>query len=73
MVNVLLTRGPKDVCLIVEDNGKGFDLSSVSTTPDSRRGMGLLSMKERATLIGAEFELESKAKLGTTVFVRLPL
>jgi signal transduction histidine kinase len=35
--------------------------------------MGLLSMQERATLIGADFELESRANAGTTVFLRLPL
>lgn len=73
LVNVLLTRGRKEVSLIVEDNGKGFDISTVSSNNGSRKGMGLLSMQERATLIGADFELESKPGSGTTVFIRLPL
>ena len=73
LVNVLLTRGRKEVSLIVEDNGKGFDVSRVAPTNGTRKGMGLLSMQERATLIGADFELESHANAGTTVFLRLPL
>ena len=73
LVNVLLTRGRKEVSLIVEDNGKGFDISKVSPANGTRKGMGLLSMQERATLIGADFELESKLGAGTTVFLRLPL
>ncbi|MFL6468853.1 MAG: ATP-binding protein [Pyrinomonadaceae bacterium] len=73
LVNVLLTRGRKEVSLIVEDNGKGFDVSKVSMNHESRKGMGLLSMQERATLIGADFQLESKPNSGTTVFLRLPL
>jgi hypothetical protein len=70
-VNVLLTRARKEVSLIVEDNGKGFDVSKVAPTNGTRKGMGLLSMQERATLIGADFELESHANAGTTVFLRL--
>ena len=73
LVNVLLTRGRKEVSLIVEDNGKGFDVSKVSSDNGSRKGLGLLGMQERATLIGADFELESRANAGTTVFLRLPL
>jgi len=73
LVNVLLTRGRKEVSLIVEDNGKGFDVSKVSSDNGSRKGLGLLGMQERAALIGADFELESRANAGTTVFLRLPL
>ena len=73
-VNVLLTRNANEVDLIIEDNGKGFDiLNGSATEKESGRGMGLLSMKERATLIGAQFELESEQGTGTTVYIRFPV
>jgi signal transduction histidine kinase len=73
LVNVLLARKENEVVLIIEDNGKGFDVSNGSANGESGRGMGLLSMKERATLIGAQFELESVPGKGTTVYIRFPL
>ena len=50
--------------LIVTDNGGGFDREG---TPDGR--FGLLGMKERASLIGAELAISSTLEAGTTVTV----
>jgi two-component system, chemotaxis family, CheB/CheR fusion protein len=67
---IILERRGSDAVLIIEDNGIGFD-------PPSEKGygmdMGLISMHERALLIGGTFEVESKPDEGTTVFVRVPL
>jgi signal transduction histidine kinase len=52
--------------LRVADDGKGF--SPGSARPDS---YGILGMKERATSIGASFDIESAAGAGTTVRVAL--
>ncbi|HRA49020.1 MAG TPA: HAMP domain-containing sensor histidine kinase, partial [Thermomicrobiales bacterium] len=49
----------------VQDNGSGFDLSS-----DRRRtGLGLLSMRERASSIGARLEIISRPGSGTAIIV----
>ena len=48
-------------------------MASASTRrihPTRERGIGLLGMRERAGLIGAEFELESASGEGTSIFVR---
>ena len=43
----MLERSSEYLSLIVDDNGVGFDLSTVRSTG---RGLGLLGMRERAAL-----------------------
>jgi PAS domain S-box-containing protein len=54
--------------LRVSDNGKGFDPKLLSPS----RSLGLLSMRERATLHGGTIEWSARRNGGTTVTVRLP-
>ena len=68
-VDVLLESRDDSVVLVVEDDGVGFDPSGGSVRD---RGVGLLGMRERAALIGADFEIESKSGEGTSIFVRYP-
>jgi signal transduction histidine kinase len=58
-----------DLILEVRDDGVGFTPEEVHTT--SR--YGLRGMRERAELIGAEFQVISCPEEGTTVRVRLPM
>jgi PAS domain S-box-containing protein len=51
--------------LDINDNGKGFDTSTV------RRGLGLTNMKNRAELLGGTFSLISAPGKGTTVKVSI--
>ena len=55
--------------LFVEDQGAGFDAEPAS----GRKGIGLVGMEERARLLGAEFEVESKPGVGTRIRVRVPI
>jgi len=55
--------------LEVEDDGRGFDPVEVS----AGAGFGLLSMRERAHALGADFVLETAPGRGTRVRVELPL
>src|SRR5438093_1173598 len=54
--------------LSIRDDGVGFDPGAV----DGRLlgHLGLVSMKERAEMVGAEFELRSKPGHGTSIRVR---
>ncbi|HVM51084.1 MAG TPA: response regulator [Candidatus Acidoferrum sp.] len=72
-VSVLLDRRPDHVLLIVEDDGKGFDATTLLGAPATAGKLGLLGMKERAALAGGSVEIESNPGAGTTVFARLPL
>ncbi|PYQ79276.1 MAG: PAS sensor protein, partial [Acidobacteria bacterium] len=67
--DVVLERSAEYLSLIVEDNGVGFDLSSVGSIGG---GVGLLGMRERAALVGADLQIESTPGRGTTVIVRVP-
>jgi PAS domain S-box-containing protein len=70
-VGVFLERRHPGAVLIIEDDGVGFDLSAHRGELGS--GLGLLSMRDRATLAGGELEIESSPGTGTTIFVRVRL
>ncbi len=66
-VDVVLERASENVSLIIEDNGVGFDPSNLEAVGD---GLGLIGTRERATLVGAQLQIESTPGRGTTVIVR---
>jgi two-component system NarL family sensor kinase len=53
----------------VTDDGKGFDPDSIN---NSKNGMGLKSMKNRAALIGGNFEIDSNNGKGSTLSLNIP-
>lgn len=68
-VSVCLRRNEDTAELEIQDNGRGFE-------PNDRlwrRGVGLASMEERASLLGGRCTIESKRGKGTRIHVRLPL
>jgi len=54
----------------IEDSGQGFDPHHLS---ENGRGMGLISMQERARVLGGECVIESRPGGGTRVRAVLPL
>jgi signal transduction histidine kinase len=67
VVTVHLRADAQGVDLEVVDNGKGFDPNSVR----SKRGMGLLSMRQRAEGLGGKLTILSFPGGGTRVKVRM--
>lgn len=59
------------VQLIIEDDGQGFDISSIEGLNKTR--YGLQTMKERTEKIGASFRITSFLGLGTKIEVNLPI
>lgn len=70
-VSLLLERRGSEVAMIVEDDGRGFEIEDIRK--DASRGMGLMGMRERAATLGGDVQVEARPGSGTTVFVRLPL
>ena len=70
--SVLVQRRGAVILAIVEDDGVGFDTASVLSAPPDRR-FGLLSMEERARLLGGHVSFESSAGEGATVVAEIPL
>ena len=56
--------------LEIEDRGKGMPVDEVLRRPD--RGLGLVSMRERAELIGGELWLDEAEQGGVRVKLRVP-
>jgi signal transduction histidine kinase len=63
---VLTLEVDNDACLEVRDNGQGLPA-------DYRAGVGLTSMRERATELGGTCAIAPVNAGGTRVFIRLPL
>ena len=56
--------------LVIEDDGRGFDLSEVDR--DSTRGMGLAAMRERLYIVGGTIEIRSQKGQGTRLTFTIP-
>lgn len=73
-VSVVIERAGAQLRLTIEDDGSGFEADPQTLLRGGRDGgLGLAGMRERLTLIGAEFEVESSPGVGTTIFARIPL
>jgi signal transduction histidine kinase len=71
-VSVLLERRRTSVKLIVEDDGRGFDVAGADGAHSTER-LGLYGMRERASLLGGTVTIESSSGTGTAIFVEVPL
>ena len=69
---VVATRVESSTWIVeVSDDGRGFDVSTVAAR--GRRNFGLQFMRERAELIGAQFEVRSRPGGGTVVSLSIPV
>ena len=71
-VSVLL-QVKRDVTLIIEDDGLGFDRSGDWREHGKPGAVGLISMQERAALLKGDLEIDTSRGNGTTVRARVPL
>jgi signal transduction histidine kinase len=72
-VSVIVERRRNQVLVIVEDDGKGFEVEEVVPAPGLGRGLGLLGMRERVALVGGALSLDSSPGGGTTARARIPV
>lgn len=68
-LGIRITNG--QLVMTVRDEGKGFDTTRAAKS--GGRGLGLLSMQERANQVGGNVSVNSRPGTGTTVTVILPL
>lgn len=72
-VTVSVNRLETDVRVTVEDDGKGFDVSTLEEESEKAKGFGLFSIRERLTHIGGTLEISSIIGKGTTITLTAPL
>ncbi|MFC0518953.1 sensor histidine kinase [Mucilaginibacter angelicae] len=58
--------------LEISDNGIGFDAGEVTKPESGKASTGLLNIRKRAALIGAEVMIESAPGAGSRVSIRIP-
>ncbi|MCX6304770.1 MAG: sensor histidine kinase [Bacteroidetes bacterium] len=68
-VRVYLTRIPERLTLVIRDNGKGFSPESVGKDG----GNGIHNMRERASLLQGQIDIQSAPSKGTTITVNVPI
>lgn len=71
-VCVTLSSSRRTVKLVVEDNGKGFDVDSLAGA-SRESGLGLHGIQERVQLLGAVLDVQSAPGKGTRIAVSVPL
>jgi signal transduction histidine kinase len=66
---VELRGAEQEIGLRISDSGSGFDVESAR----SKKGLGLISMRERLRLIGGTISIDSQISKGTKIVARVPL
>ncbi len=66
-VNLELTTTATSLYLLVQDNGKGFDITQNTT------GFGLQSMRDRTIALEGNFNITSTPGKGTKIMIDIPL
>jgi hypothetical protein len=72
-VKISMSRDRKSIWICVEDDGIGFDTSSIDSHSGEIPGYGLFSIRERLGYLGGHFEIQSQPNRGTCATVVAPL
>jgi PAS domain S-box-containing protein len=72
-VRLAVEKADETLRICIADDGVGFDPSEVSSRPDSVRGFGLYSIRERLGPLRGQLEIDSEPGKGTRVTIVLPL
>lgn len=71
-IRVSLKNAGDELRLSIEDDGVGFDAVETASYCPLDKGLGLLSIKERAKFSGGHYEMASAVGLGTRISVSWP-
>lgn len=68
-IEASLTQTDNEIILIIADNGGGFDVAQAKV----KGTLGLIGMRERAFMAGAQLQIVSEKGLGTRVILKIPV
>jgi len=72
-VSVSIKKKNGTIFFLVQDEGKGFDLTEISGKNSTERGMGLTAMYERALILGSSLDILTQPGKGTQISFTVPL
>ncbi len=71
-VSIRLGKQENCIDLLIQDNGRGFDISRTQSSDYTEKGAGLVNMKERVEMTDGVFALASSNVEGTSVRATWP-
>ena len=72
-ISIVLLKHAGYFSIVIEDDGKGFEVDEVLNNAIYSRKFGLLGMEERALLVNGQLIIESGPGNGTTIYLKIPL
>jgi len=69
---IMLLGASPNIILRIEDDGKGFDITTQELSMGYKKGIGLQSMKERVNLLGGQITIKSRPMQGTKILIIIP-
>jgi two-component system sensor histidine kinase UhpB len=71
-VSLRIREQDQSLSLLLEDNGKGFNLAEVLTRNSTSGGSGLAALEERARMLGGSLQIWSRPGTGTRITCIIP-
>lgn len=71
-VEISLDSDTSEITVEVRDNGKGFDADGVKGRKSRSGGVGLLTMRSRAQMLGGDLKIKGRPGDGTRVVLTMP-
>ena len=72
-ISIVLLRHAGYLSIVIEDDGKGFEVDEVLNNALNSKKFGLFGMEERASLVNGQLIIESAPETGTTIYLKIPL
>ena len=73
-IDVTLKYEENEIILIVADDGKGFDVSTIpDTSREDNSGFGMAMMRERVYLLSGKLDVKSSPGNGCEITVTIPI
>ncbi|MBV8884556.1 MAG: ATP-binding protein [Chroococcidiopsidaceae cyanobacterium CP_BM_RX_35] len=72
-VTIKLQQWENQLCLVIHDDGIGFDVSAARERAARGGSLGLLGMEERTLLVGGQIQVNSIPQRGTEIHIHFPL
>jgi len=72
-INISLKNKNDNLIIMINDNGKGFNINNYESHESVSGGFGIIGIKERIRIIGAEIKIESNLGIGSRFEILLPI
>lgn len=71
-VLIRLERTDHQICLLIRDDGQGFNVGKVLSSKNRGAGLGIFGIEERVTILGGTWALKSEEGSGTELRATIP-